>query len=275
MPLDCFSDLDLSRRLERAEAHANAMFVEARARVAPRTGACWIEVGGAYAMYDGVGSPLTQTFGLGLFEEATVAHFEELERFFLARGATVLHEVSPLAGLSLVGLLNERGYHPVELTSVMFRPISGTVEPRVGGIGVRPIEAHEGDLWARLTARGWSETPGLDDFLLELGPLATVRKDTVSFLAEIEGEPVATGALCLSGGVALLGGACTVPESRKRGAQNALLAARLRYGRERGCDVAMICAAPGSASQRNAERNGFRIAYTRIKWGLMPAFQPA
>jgi len=27
-------------------------------------------------------------------------------------------------------------------------------------------------------------------------------------------------------------------------------------------------ALPGSASQRNAERNGFRIAYTRIKWRL-------
>ena len=27
-------------------------------------------------------------------------------------------------------------------------------------------------------------------------------------------------------------------------------------------------AAPGSASQRNAERQGFRIAYTRIKWML-------
>ena len=28
-------------------------------------------------------------------------------------------------------------------------------------------------------------------------------------------------------------------------------------------------ALPGSASQRNAERNGFRIAYTRIKWALV------
>jgi hypothetical protein len=27
-----------------------------------------------------------------------------------------------------------------------------------------------------------------------------------------------------------------------------------------------MVATPGSASQRNAERNGFRVAYTRIKW---------
>ena len=30
----------------------------------------------------------------------------------------------------------------------------------------------------------------------------------------------------------------------------------------------MMGAAPGSSSQRNAERHGFRIAYTRIKWRL-------
>jgi predicted acetyltransferase len=68
--------------------------------------------------------------------------------------------------------------------------------------------------------------------------------------------------------VALLAGACTIPEYRNRGAQRALLQARLRYGAERGCDLAMMVAAPGSASQRNAERQGFRIAYTRTKWRL-------
>jgi hypothetical protein len=30
----------------------------------------------------------------------------------------------------------------------------------------------------------------------------------------------------------------------------------------------MMVALPGSASQRNAERQGFRIAYTRTKWQL-------
>jgi hypothetical protein len=43
---------------------------------------------------------------------------------------------------------------------------------------------------------------------------------------------------------------------------------RLRYGAEQGCNIAMVVAQPGSASQRNAERQGFRIAYTRIKWRL-------
>ena len=33
-----------------------------------------------------------------------------------------------------------------------------------------------------------------------------------------------------------------------------------------GCDLAMMVAEAGSESQRNAERQGFRVAYTRVKW---------
>jgi hypothetical protein len=30
----------------------------------------------------------------------------------------------------------------------------------------------------------------------------------------------------------------------------------------------MVVTAAGSASQRNSERNGFKVAYTRAKWQL-------
>jgi gentisate 1,2-dioxygenase len=79
-----FSDKELSQKLERTEARANADFVETRARLDPDHGAEWIEVGGAYAMFDGVESPLTQTFGLGLFEETTEEHLDEIEAFSLS-----------------------------------------------------------------------------------------------------------------------------------------------------------------------------------------------
>lgn len=51
-------------------------------------------------------------------------------------------------------------------------------------------------------------------------------------------------------------------------AQTALLRARLRYAADRGCTVATVGALPGSQSQRNAEKQGFRVAYTRTKWQL-------
>ena len=55
-----FADLELSRRLERAEALSNPRFVDARARLVPDCGATWVEVAGARAMFDGPSSPMTQ-----------------------------------------------------------------------------------------------------------------------------------------------------------------------------------------------------------------------
>src|SRR5207247_877556 len=96
---------------------------EARAGLFPPSGARWIDVAGAYALFDTPSSPLTQTFGLGVFEKVTAADLGRIEEFFRARGAPVFHEVSPLADPDLLPLLNERGYQPIELTSVLFRPL--------------------------------------------------------------------------------------------------------------------------------------------------------
>jgi GNAT superfamily N-acetyltransferase len=106
------------------------------------------------------------------------------------------------------------------------------------------------------------------DFLTEHGAITAAREGTVCFLAEADGKPGAAGVLCLHEGVALFAGSSTVPEQRGRGLQTALLEERMRYAWGHGYDLAMIVASPGSQSQRNAERKGFQIAYTRTKWQL-------
>lgn len=266
------SDQALARRLERAEARGNAEFVEARAKAFPETRGEWIEVAGEYAMFDGAASPCTQTFGLGLFDPIADTEMAQLEQFFEQRGADVFHEVCPLADASLLTLLGERGYRPVEWSNVLFRAIqpgdarASSSDP---AIHVRQIASDEHDLWARTAVAGWADVaPGLEDFLLAVGRVNPHRPNTHCFLAEKEGEPIATAAICLFYGVALLAGASTVPAWRRQGAQLALHEHRLCFAVENGCDVAMVVAQPGSASQRNAERQGFHVAYTRTKWHL-------
>jgi hypothetical protein len=152
-----FADLALSRRLELAEARGSARFVELRAELDPQRGAAWIEVAGAYAMFDGPQSPITQTFGLGMLQAPTADDFDRLERFFFERGAPTDHEVSPQADAATLRLLTERGYRPIEFTSVMFKPVEigpvGEVGPRADVI-VRMIGADEADVWARTAAEG-------------------------------------------------------------------------------------------------------------------------
>jgi len=262
-----YSDAALARRLERCEAKTNAAMVAARALLHPESGATSMERAGTYALFDGPRSPLTQTFCLGLFAPPTDEDLEDIEEFFTSRDTKVFHEVSPLAHPDTLVLLSRRGYRPVELTSILYRPVVAV--ERTTDVRTRTIEPGEEDLWSSTSAAGWSEYPELSDFMHDLGRVTAMSRGTHAFLAELDGRPVATGALAMHDGVAILAGASTVPAERKRGAQRALLEARLQYAFEHGCDLATMGALPGSASQRNAERQGFRIAYTRIKWGRM------
>jgi hypothetical protein len=264
-----FSELSLSKRLERAEGYACVQFAEARRRLFPESRAEWIEQAGAYAVFDGIESPVTQTFGLGLFEELTPESLDVIERFFLDRGALVHHEVSPFAGVPALDLLCTRNYKPIEVSNVLYRQVERPADEKPLNATVRVIAPEEARLWSEISAKGWShEHPELQNFLLDLGVVAVARPDSPCFVAEHEGKPGAAGALCIHNGVALFGGSATVPELRRRGLQAALLHERMCYAFDHGCDLAMMVAQPGSDSQRNAERRGFRIAYTRTKWQL-------
>jgi GNAT superfamily N-acetyltransferase len=265
-----FADIDLARRLERTEAQGNVNFVAARAEAFPDVGAQWIEVAGGYAMFDGAGSPLTQTFGVGVFQPISAAELDQLEEFFQSRGADVLHEVCPLADSSVFTLFGERGYKPIEFSNVLYRPISPDLRlhaARNEQIKIRVNERDESELWTQTSFEGWSEFPEYADFFRDLAKVFAHSKGPL-FLAEMDGRPIATGAMTIHGDVALLAGASTISDARRQGAQLALLEERLRYAAARGCTVAMMVALPGSGSQRNAERHGFRIAYTRTKWQL-------
>lgn len=263
------SDLLLSRRLESAEGSACAEFAEARRRFSPDSRAEKMESVGAYVVFDGVDSPVTQSFGLGVLEELTGETLDRVERFFIDRGAAVNHEISPLAGVQALDLLCVRNYRPIELSNVLYRSVELPPPDERQNIRVRAIHSEEGQLWAQVNARAWSHNhPELLDFLLNNGVLGSRRANTVSFLAEFNGVPGAAGGLSIHNGVALFAGAATVPELRGRGLQGALLTERMRYAFDHGCDLAMMVAEVGSSSQRNAERKGFTIAYTRTKWRL-------
>lgn len=264
-------DSELSGRLERTEGLANARFIEARQRQSPDStpAPAWIEAGSAFAMFDGVDSPLTQSFGLGMQGAVTASEFEQIEDFFHERNAPVFLEVSPLASPETLTLLNQRGYQPVEYTSVLCRrigPTSSLPRSKSSAIQVRNIEAHESDLFAQTSASGWTDDPQFREMILGFGRTFSTTRGSTAMIAEKDGKPIATGLVFIASGTALLAGASTIPSARKQGAQFALLEARLQFAIGQGCDLAMMCALPGSPSQRNAQRNGFQIAYTRTKW---------
>lgn len=257
---------DQIARCERGEALANAAMVAARARLDADIGARHIVVAGAHVLFDGVGSPLTQTFGIGMFEPFGASEFDAVEQFFDARGSSTQHEVADAAADETRRLLPLRGYVPIERSTVLLRN-TATEGPATSAIDVRVVDADEHALWARTSAQGW-HTVGEEvaAFVEQLGRVMGAAEGVTCFLAERGGEPVAAAALYLTPQVAVLAGASTVPSARGAGAQAALLQARLRHAQRAGISVAMVVTQPDSASQRNAERAGFRTAYGRTKW---------
>lgn len=264
-----FMDLTLSRRLERTEGAIATTFPAVQQEVTPELGATWHDFDGTYAIFDGVTSPMTQTFGLGVFGAVTPETLSAIEAFFETRGAAVMHEVSPLAGVETLALLVDRGYRPIELSTVLVQEIAGRMEtPSSLTLHVRTIEAADRVAWIDTSVAGWSEDPTFAPIIRPIARVASANRAMLHFMVERDGAPIATASMGIHDGVALLAGASTIPSGRGLGAQGMLLGARLAEARRRGCEIAMMITAPGSTSQRNAERRGFHVAYTRTKWRL-------
>lgn len=260
-------DLELAQRLEATEAAICATYTEPRRRVSGVMTAV-LERGGAVAIFDGADSPLSQSFGLGLFEPAAPDQLAELEAFFQARGADAMHEVSPFAGVETLALLVARGYQPIELSTVLVQPLTDAA-PIDGPLIARAIDPErDGAAWLETSVAGWASEPEVAAIARSIAEVGLANRGVTQYLVERDGAPIASGTLGVHGNVALLIGASTRPEARGLGAQAAILARRLADARARGCTTAMMVAAVGSASQRNAERRGFRVAYTRSKWRL-------
>lgn len=264
------ADHELARKLERTEGLACAAIVQSRAQLQPQSKSCWHDFGGTCAMFDGPDSPMTQAFGSGLHDDPNGHELDAIEAFFHGHSTKAVLEVSPLAGLGTMAKLQQRHYHIVEMSSVLYRPAAGGVQraPNMAeSLRVRTIDRDETEVWAKVAAAGWgSESDEVARFIHDLSCAIVPAERMVSFIAELHGKPVASASLFLGDGVALLAGASTVPGARNQGAQTALLAARLDHAARHHCPLAMMATEPGSASQRNAERQQFRIAYTRLKW---------
>ncbi len=265
--LDVLLDRDLACRLEETEGTIGASFVDARNRLSRSANAATRTIHGAIAIFDGPESPLTQTFALGTRVAVTIAEVAEIEAFFDSRGADTQHEVCPLAGVETTALLVARGYHPIEMSNVLTRALDDVGEPSNGALRVRAIDpVADGSAWIETAVEGWSSEPSVAGAIRALAEVNIENRSMTHFAVERDGAPIATGSLGIHGDVALLAGASTIPSARGQGAQRLLLATRLAAAREQGCSVAMIVAEVGSISQRNAERDGFRVGYTRTKW---------
>jgi len=251
-----FADLTLARRIEAAEA-ANAR----GCAVAPD--AAMLEIAGGCAIFVGARSPLTQAVGLGLSGPVDSLSIDRLEDFFRSRGARVSIDLCPLAHPDFLEALSRRGYRPTEFNNVLARRLSGlevSFAPHA-----RRACADERELWSHTVGCGFFEQAELTADEMEVGRNVFDMPGALCYLAIADNaQPAGGGALAVHDGLALLFADSTVASFRRRGLHHDVIAARLNEALARGCDLATASTLPGSGSQRNYERLGFEVVYTKV-----------
>jgi hypothetical protein len=246
----------LARRLEAAEAANDVDCTGGQEGTAVQA------IAGGWAIFAGAASPLTRAIGIGLNGPAGDADLRALEEFFHSRGASTRIDLCPLASPDLVESLGRHGFGPAEFNNVLVRSLEG-LQPFPDDARVEL--ARDGDLWARTVGMGFFESPQLTDAEMEIGRAVFRAAGKECYLAFSEAaDPAAGASLSIHEGTAVFFGDSTVRPYRNRGLQAALIRKRLTAALARGCGLATAVTAPGCASQRNYERHGFQVAYTKV-----------
>lgn len=263
--MQTFVDDRLAARLESGLLGRALNYARAYRSLHPDADVTIQELAGGQLLYLSPGSPLNRAIGLGFERAITPPDLAAVEEFYHARQCEVRVDLCPLADSSLLYGLARRGYVLERFFNLLYIPLDQgykTIDPPAG-VRIERMTGADAALWLRTTAQGFEETdqPGAEIFNI-LAP-NFYAENAVCFLAYVHEEPAGGGGLYMHQGVAELGGASTRPAFRRMGVQAALLQARLSAARDMGCDLAIVMTAPGSNSQRNIQRAGLRLAYTR------------
>jgi len=262
----------LARRIEHGDARGVAESIAALAVLRPDIGATCEPIAGGLAAFGGLTSPLSRTHALGMQGPVSDHDLDRLEAFYRERGLGTHCEICPYADPTMIQALGRRGYRLVGFINLFVREIDNLRDlmapgKNPAGLQVRRIDPSEGVAWSRLIGQGFGEadpSPATVDIgLSQLG-----RDHVACFQAEIDGVAIGGGVVACLDGIAYLYAGSTLPQHRERGAQAALIAARLAFGRDAGCTIASVGSTAGSPSQRNIERAGFQVAYTRTSFAL-------
>ncbi len=201
---------------------------------------------------------LNRVVGLGIESPATEAGVDEV---LAAIGVGVSFYVAVAPGARPAELpewLRARGLEPGWGWMCFRRDVTPAPAAHTD-LRVVEVNTHAGaDAFARVVRVSYELPEALEPRLARL-PDVGWR----CWVAYDRDEPAGAGALYAAEGVAYLGYAGTLPAHRGKGAQNALLAARIRHAPALGCDLVLTETGERSGDRpSNSYRNILRAGFT-------------
>lgn len=161
--------------------------------------------------------------------------------------------------------LTRRGFSQRESQQAILYGVPAPMSPIRPELAVERVTTRSIGEFAQTTADGfeWPDAWRKD-------AMASIRSkadpDGYHFLVRWEGRAVGVGSLGVRQSVASLEEAAVLPEFRGRGCHLALLQHRLQVALDLKCELVIGAADFGSASFRNQQRVGLRLAYVESGW---------
>ena len=173
----------------------------------------------------------------------------EILTHFVSRGLPLSWHIGPSSGpRELATLLMGRGLTRLEDEVGMaldLRSFRGDA-PAPSGLVIEPV-AEKSALrsWVKVVAAGFGFPDTVAGLLFELHSENEPSENLPCwlYLGLMDGEPVGTSRLFVSGGVAGVYHVATLPEKRKRGIGTSMTQAALREAKSLGCEIAVLRAA--------------------------------
>jgi GNAT superfamily N-acetyltransferase len=258
------ADIRVVELVEQAEAQNAIACAASHARIKGRRAKVH-PFNSGYLVSAGPGSA-PAAVGAGRRGRFSQVEIDEMEKFFDSHTAGGFIPLCPRTSSDLHRQLHELGYRGCDLMSVMACAASRTktLPPR-RDVVIEPVRIGTRPLWERTISAGFESVDHVDDDRAVCGKIIANIPEVFCYLARCpSGEPLGGGAMIRHGRIAIFFGDSTLPRARGRGVHKELIRRRLLTAKAIGCDLATALTVPASISQRNYERSGFEVAYTRL-----------
>jgi GNAT superfamily N-acetyltransferase len=152
--------------------------------------------------------------------------------------------------------LTQRGY-TVKL-------VRDNAPPQACSLDARLVAMEDKVLFGEISARGFERPPIVAHWMASTVGFPRWRH----YLTYIDDQPAGAAAMYIDGDVAWLGIGSTLPEYRRRGVQQSLIAKRIANGLDLGVRYFVAETESFNASCQNLMRAGFACAYRRPNYGI-------
>jgi GNAT superfamily N-acetyltransferase len=233
------------------------------------------ELGSGCMFHGGAGYLWNRAMGMGLDGPVSDADLDRIVAFYAERGGPAQVLFASYAHASLLRGLSARGFGIRDVRHVFFRRLSPGDDLRAGrlhglpeGLVIETVDpgdpraVHD---YAEMSSSGFRPPDtAMTPVELRFNRDILRHPECTAFVVRDRDQIVASCAVGMDSDIATLWGASVSPPYRNRGIQTALMIMRMERARAHGCQVALVQNLPGIATERNALRLGFSLAYARV-----------